>query len=106
MFDAPQISNLGTYRREMGVCDDLHFAAGLRPTVDQREQIANLFEREPRFPRTHDETQASDLAFVICPVELRRSWRLWHDADVLVVSDGLNVASSQPGQIRAANNFH
>lgn len=85
----------------MCIRKNLHLAAGLGPTIDQREQIADFVQREPELARSHDEAQAPNMALVIGTIVLRRSRRLRHDADVLVIANGLEVASGQLGEISA-----
>ena len=90
----------------MRICQTLHLAAGLGPAIDQCEQIANLVEREPQLARAHDEAQTRDMSVIVDAIIFAGARRLGHDADVLVVADGLEVAAGQLGEISAPEDLH
>lgn len=106
VFDAFEIRDLGADRGEMRFRKHLHLAAGLGPAIDQCEQIANLVEREPELARAHDEAQACDMPVIVDAIIFAGARRLGHDADVLVIANGLEVASGQLGQIAAPEGLH
>ena len=106
MFDALEIGDFGADIGKMRICQTLHLAAGLGPTIDQGEQIANFVEREPKLTRAHDEAQTRDVAVIVDAIIFAGAWRIGHHADVLVIANGLEVAAGKLGQFSAPQHLH
>jgi hypothetical protein len=94
-----QIGNLPPHFREVLQGDVPDLGAGVIATVDQAKQCTDLFYGESQLTASPDETQTLQVVPVIDPVATLRAWWRRHQADPLVIADGLEVDARAFGQL-------
>jgi hypothetical protein len=100
-LDAAKVGDLGSHIAQMLLSPRLHLGTGLRATIHQSEQAAHLIEREAEFAGAKDKAKPRCMAFVVNAIASCGSRRIGYHADLLVISDGFEIAAGAPRQRRA-----
>ncbi len=80
--------------------DALNLGAGLYPAIDQRQKVADFFNRKPQIPCPHHEPQLRHVAVVIAARDLRGLIKLVADARTDRLLGGVVVAPAGADSIQ------
>jgi hypothetical protein len=98
-LDPPQIGDLPTHGGKVVHRHFIDLAAGICAAVDEVEQGADVVEAEAQFPAAPYEGEALHLFGVVGAMPALRARRLRHNADALVIADGLDVDAGPAGYL-------
>src|SRR5262249_6562656 len=79
------------------------FAAGGALGAAEAKQGADLVEREPEFPRAAHEGEDAPFGRAVNAPTVGRARRQRQHLDLLIVADGLDLDTGQPGELADRN---
>jgi hypothetical protein len=98
LFKTAQLADLFPDLRDTGVGDLLEIAALEGRLLPHGEEFAGFLHAETEIAEPANEQQPPRLGFGIAPLASLGALRFWHQADALIIADGIDLAPSQAGK--------
>jgi len=93
LFDTPQIGNLALDAANMVEGKSLYFPTAICTAINQFQKPSHILDAKAKLAPPVDKTQPTEMIIAIHPVPARAAWRVGHQSDFLVITDGFDIAA-------------
>jgi hypothetical protein len=97
-FERAQSGNAAFDLSQLSAGDPVGGVTGLPGIIGEAQEFADRVERETEFPAVADEGETLQVLRPVAPLVASGAQRLWHQANLLVIADGLHLTACAPGK--------